>query len=237
MALSSPTTIGAVLYTIPFIIIALHSLNRYLKDRKNSEKKHVFYAFLCFSVAFTSSFIAYALVLPDMSRERDILVTFLFKLFDVVNMIGVFWLFVFLSDFMEKIKKYLPYVIIHLALTCIVIAVMPFDVKIDGANYIRERAELTSLSILFFWLLYWGIIAYRFWKHSGLMTKKIAIRRSRTMAVGGIIAVFAYICAILSNVVSSAILVYSAVFCGIFAGVVFYAGFIAPERLRRIWNK
>jgi len=238
MAVASATTILVFLYTLPFCIIALHSLKKYLSDKQSSEKKHVFYAFLCFSAAFISSSIASVLVLPDMSPERLIIVKIFFKLFDIINMIGVFWLFVFLADFTKNMKKYIPFVAVHLAITLIVIIVMPFGINIiEGAEYVRDRAEVTSLAILFFWFLYWGIIAYQFWKHSKLMKKKVSMRRSQTMSIGGVFAVLAYICAVLSNIAFSIILVYVAAFCGVTAGIVFYAGFIAPECFRRRWEK
>ena len=238
MALVSATTIGMFLCTLPFCIIAVHSFREYLMDKQDPKKKHVFYAFLCFSAAFILNLIAYIFVLPDMSPGRFMAVTALFKLFDAVNIAGVFWIFVFLTDFMGGMKRYLPLVFIHLGISLVLILGMPYGVDIiDGTNYVKDRAAVSSLAILAFWLLYWGIVAYNFWSHSKLMTKRVAARRSQMMSLGGVFSVLSYLCAIFSNVAASAILVHLALFFATAAGIVFYAGFVAPERLRRMWEE
>ena len=233
----SGTTIGILLYTIPFCILAFHSFGRYLNDKQNPQKKHIFYAFVSVSIGFMLNSIGALLVSPDMSTNQRMVVSALTTLFDAFNMIGVFWFFVFLTDFIERMKKYILFVAVHLAVTLIVILVTPADVIVLDAEHIRERSDVHSAAILFFWFLYFGMIAYQFWKYSGLMTKKTAIRRAQMMSAGALFAVFAYIFVIAAQVSQDAVLVYLAESCAVASGIVFYAGFVAPERLRRMLEK
>jgi len=244
MTLTSPTTTGALFYTLPFLMIAMHSLFRYLGDRENAGKKHIFYVFACFSISFALSFIAYALVTPDLIAEpasdpaRHTAVIVLFKLFDIINMIGVFFLFIFLIDFIGKMKDYMPIVIAHLAITVFLIAVMPYSVNmINGDSYVRERALTASFAILFYWITYWGLIAYKFWQHTKLMEKKVPIRKVQLMCLGGVIAVMTYIFAISSSLFSSKLLVNLAVIGGMLSGIVFYLGFYTPGWLRKLLER
>ncbi|ODS36299.1 MAG: hypothetical protein A7316_10155 [Candidatus Altiarchaeales archaeon WOR_SM1_86-2] len=101
--------VGILLYTLPFSIIAVHALREYLKDKEDSKKKHVFYAFASWSVGFTLDLIGALLVAPEMSPARIMVINVLFRLFDAFNVIGLFWLFIFLKDFMPQLKKYITH--------------------------------------------------------------------------------------------------------------------------------
>jgi len=233
----SITTIGISLFTLPFIIIAVHALREYLKDKQNPQKKHVFYAFLCISIGFISALISASILSPDMSPEKKMIVNTLFKSFDAFNTIGAFWLFIFLIDFIKKWRKYTPFVVVHLAITLVLILLTPAGVIILNGDHIIDRADVRSLAILVFWFLYWGLIAYEFWKHSRLMTKKIAIGRSQTMTAGAVLAISAYVLVVLAQLFQELTIQIFAQICAVASGIVFYAGFVAPEWLRRRWEK
>ena len=233
----SITAIGILLYTTPFCIIAVHSLREYLKDRQNSKKKHVFYAFISVSIGFILDLIGGLLVSPDMGPNKIMVVNILLRLFDAFNMIGVFWLFVFLTDFLEKWKRHIPFVVIHLGITFMLIFLTPAGLTVLEDGFVVERADTRAVAVLVFWFLYWGLIAYEFLKHSRLMTKKVAIRRSQMMCVGGVFAVLAYVFVILAKVYNNIMLGFSGEIFAILAGVVFYAGFVAPEWLKRRFGK
>ncbi|ODS40903.1 MAG: hypothetical protein A7315_07300 [Candidatus Altiarchaeales archaeon WOR_SM1_79] len=230
--------VGILLYTLPFSIIAVHALREYLKDKEDSKKKHVFYAFASWSVGFTLDLIGALLVAPEMSPARIMVINVLFRLFDAFNVIGLFWLFIFLKDFMPQLKKYIIPTLAYLSITLIVIFATPAAFHLTtGTEYIIDRAEIRNFAIIFFWFLYWGVIAYQFWSYSKLMTHKIAIRRSQTMGIGAVSAILAYVLVITAEAFQSMTQVYLAEIFAILAGVVFYAGFVAPERLRRMWGK
>jgi len=231
------TVIGVSLFTLPFCIIALHSLREHLKDRQNPQKKHVLYAFLCISTGFISGLIGAAMASPEMDPEKLMLVNTLFRSFDAFNMLGAFWFFVFLTDFIEKMKKYIPFVVIHLGVTLILILLTPARVIMLGTEPVIERAGIRSLTILFFWFLYWGLIAYQFLKHSRLMTKKVPMRRSQMMSAGAVFAVLAYVFAVLGGISQDIVFKLLSHTCAALSGIVFYAGFIAPEWLRKRWER
>ena len=69
------------------------------------------------------------------------------------------------------------------------------------------------------------------------MERKTAIRRSQMMSLGAFFAILAYILVILAKAFHSIFLELGGeVFAGL-AGVVFYAGFVAPAWLRRMWGE
>lgn len=121
----SATAIGILLYTIPFVIIAFYSLREYLKDKKNSQRKHVYYAFISWSVGFTLSLIGALLVSPNMSETMTLIVNTLFRLFDAFNVIGLFWLFIFLKDFVPKMEKYIIPSLAYVAITLLTVFLTP----------------------------------------------------------------------------------------------------------------
>jgi len=232
------TIIGMSLFTIPFCIIALHSLGSYLKDRQNRQKKHVFYAFLCISIGFISGMAGAAITSTDMSPDNLMAVNILFRSFDAFNTIGAFWFFVFLTDFIEKTKKYLPYVVIHLGITLMLILLTPAGViMLAGEEPIIDRAGVRSLALLFFWFLYWGIIAYQFLNYSKSMTKKVAIRRSRMMSAGAAFVILAYVFTIIAGISQDITFKFLSHTCAGLSGIVFYVGFVAPQWLKRMWEK
>jgi len=235
--MTSITIIGVSLFTLPFCIIALHSLGKYLNDKQNPQKKHVFYAFLCISIGFVSGLIGASILSSGMTPEKEIIVNVLFRLFDTFNTIGAFWFFVFLTDFIVKMKKYIPFVVIHLLITLILILLTPAGVIMLGDEPIIDRSGIRSIAILFFWFLYWGIVAYQFWKHSRLMTKKSSMRRSQMMSAGAVFAILAYVFTILAEVSQDITMKILSYFCATSSGIVFYIGFLAPKWLKRIWEK
>ena len=231
------TVIGVSIFTLPFCIIALHSLREYLNDRQNPQKKHILYAFLCISTGFISGLIGAAMASPEMGPEKLMIVNTLFRSFDAFNMLGAFWFFVFLTDFIERMKKYIPFVVIHLGITLILILLTPARVTMLGTEPAIERAGIRSLAILFFWFLYWGIIAYEFWKYSRVMTKKVPIRRSQMMGAGAVFAVSAYVFTEIAGISQDIIFKLLSHTCAALSGIVFYAGFVAPEWLRKRWER
>lgn len=232
------TIIGMSLFTIPFCIIALHSMGRYLKDRQNKEKKHVFYAFLCLSIGFISGMAGTAITSTVMAPDKIMVVNILFRSFDAFNTIGAFWFFVFLTDFIENTKKYLPYVVIHLGITLMLILLTPAGViMLAGGEPIMERAGIRSIALLFFWFLYWGIIMYKFLEYSKSMTKKVAIRRSQMMGAGAAFAILAYVFTIIAGITLDITFKFLSHTCAGLTGIVFYAGFIAPRWLKRMFEK
>lgn len=232
------TSIGVLLFAIPFTVIALHSFREYLRDKKNPKKKHLFYAFLCISTGCVINLACALMVSQNMSPSELMIVNVLSKLFDVFNIIGAFFGFCFLTDFMQNLKKYIPFVFIHMAITAIIIlSTKAGIIFIDGSEFAIDRAGIRSIAIIFFWFLYWSITAYQFWKCSRLMTNKVAMRRCQMMSTGAVFAVLAYVAVILAKVYQSTILVFFGEFSAMLAGVVLYIGFVAPERLRRRWEK
>ena len=229
----SITVVGILLFTLPFCVIALHSFKEYPGDRESRQKKHVFYAFLCISIGFISALTGASILSPDMSPEEKTIVNALFKSFDAFNTIGAFWLFVFLTDFIEEIKRYVPYVVIHLTITLMLIILTPAGVIMLGGEHIIERSDFRSIALLFFRFLYWGIIAQQFRKHSNMMTKKRAIRRSQMMSAGAIFAILAYVLVVAAQVFQTLAIQIFAQACAVLSGIVFYMGFVLPEWLRK----
>jgi len=236
--MASIIAIGILLYTIPFTIIALHAIREYLKDKQDSKKKHMCYAFAAWSIGFILDLIGALLVVPDMSPTRLMIVNTLFRLFDAFNIIGVFWLFIFLKDFVKPMKKYIIPTLIHMTISLILVFATQAGVIVTvGQEYIIDRAGIRSLAIIFFWFIYWSVIGYQFWKHSRLMTKRVAMRRSQMMSIGAVFAILAYVFVITSEAFQIIAHAYLAEFFAILAGIVFYAGFVAPKWLRRRWRK
>lgn len=233
----STVAIGILLYTIPFTIIALHSWKKYSSDRKNSQKKHVYYAFFSWSVGFILDLTGALLVSPDMNETTIFIANTLFTFFDAFNVIGLFWLFIFLKDFVPTMKRYLIPSLGHLAITLIVIFLTPSGFTIVGGNeYIIDRSDVKNLAIILFWFIYWSVIAYIFWKYSKSMTNHVAMRRSQTMSIAAVLAILAYVLVILADASKILLLNLAAEIFAILAGVVFYIGFIIPNWLRKIWE-
>lgn len=234
----SITMLGMLLFISPFIIMALHSLRNYLNDKENPQKKHVFYIFVTFSISFILDLIGASMLSPDMGPTQTMIVHTLLKVFDVLNMIAVFWFFVFLTDFVKSMKKYVPYVAIHLVITLILIIIMPFGVNIiDEGEFIEDRSDISSIAILLFWPLYLGISSYKFYGLSKLIIKKVAIRRLQMMSAGASLGIFAYVFAIFADVYQSVAINFSGEIFALVSGVIFYLGFVAPHWLRRRWEK
>ncbi len=229
--------IGILLCSVPFGLITLHALGEYLKDKKNPQKEHILYAFASIFAGFVLFCLpATLLASPGMGLERLAIVNNLFRLFDAANMIGLFWFFVFLTDFMEHMKQHLPLVVIHLLITLVAILVPPADILILDGGAIAARGTFRLISILLFWLLYLSMLAYKFWRHSILMKKKVARRRSQTLSIGAAFAVFTYVLLTFGEINQSLTWVLIAQISSIAAGVVFYLGFITPGWLRRMWK-
>lgn len=234
----STIAIGILLYAIPFTIIAFHSLGEYLEDRKNSQKKHVYYAFISFSIGFLLDLIGALLVSPGMSETTTFIVNTLFRLFDAFNVVGLFWLFIFLKDMIPEMKRYIIPSLAYVAITFLVIFLTPAKFILVGQeDYIIERENIRNLAIIFFWFIYWSVIAYSFFKYSKLMTNRVAMRRSQTMSIAAVFAILAYVFVITADASKILALVFAGEIFAILAGVVFYIGFIFPNWLRKIWEK
>ena len=232
----SITTIWQLLFTIPFTIIALHSIKEYLKDREDSKKKHVCYAFSSFSIGFVLNLVGVLMIPFNMGPGERLLVCFLSRLFDIFNVIGLLWVFVFLADFIEGMKKYLPFVFIHMAITVIIIISTKTSIVIVGHEIVTGRPDIRALAIIVFWFFYWGIVALKFWKFSRLTANKVVMRRCQMMSVGAVFAISAYLAKILSVAYQNLILHFSGEIFAAAAGVVFYIGFVVPEWMRRRWR-
>lgn len=234
----SSTAMGVALFTIPFTVIALHSLREYLKDKRDPKKKHIFYAFMFLSISFILDLIGALMLSPDMSPTKGFIVNALLKIFDFINMIGVFWFFVFLTDFADNLKKYIPLAAAHLLITLSIILVMPFGVTIlEGDDFIKDRAIITVVAIMFFWFLYWSIIAYQFWKISKLIQNKVTARRMQMMSAGAIFAILPYLFTITAAALQNFTINFAGEIFALASGILFYAGFIAPGWLRRRLEK
>lgn len=232
-------TIGVILYSASFFIIALYALKDYLEERDESrkaKKKYIFYAFASWSISFIFDLTGSLMVsLGETSLAEN-----LFMLFDAFNVIGVFFLFIFMTKFMTPMKRYIPWVSLHLALTLALIFLFPLSLTVDGTMYVKHYdgyAGITALAIVFFWFLYWGLIAYEFWKSSKLMTKRIAIIRSKMMSAGGVFAVLAYLFVMIAANRPHIAIILASQFFAMAAGIVFYVGFVAPKFLRKMFEK
>ncbi len=230
----SISTIGVFLYSLPFFYITLHSYRSYLKDKQDNKKKHVFYATLSVSIAFISGLAANSICSPEMSSEREILINALFKSFDAFNTIGVFWFFVFLTDFIVKLKRYIPFIVVHLGITLALILLTPAGViLIAGGEPLIDRAGIRTAAVLVFWFLYWTIIAHNFLEYSKLSGKKQVKLRCKLMSLGAAFAILAYLFAVLSVTYHEIILKLISYFCAGASGIVFYSGFVFPGWLRK----
>lgn len=238
---STTIAIGVFLFSIPFYIISFHSLKKYLEEdqtgQTKSQKKHIFYAFLTWSVGFTSAVIGAAMVSPAMEQATLITVVIMHKLFDAFNIIGCFFFFMFLTDFMENLKKHTLFFKAVLIITLILIFVTPSGVIITEDGHIPWRSGIASAAILFSWIISLAIISHQFWKHSKLMEKKVSIRRSQMISIGAFFMISAYIFVILAQVLTQGIMLVFGQISAIASGIVFYAAFAIPGWLRRIWEK
>ncbi|ODS35726.1 MAG: hypothetical protein A7316_03335 [Candidatus Altiarchaeales archaeon WOR_SM1_86-2] len=224
----------------PFWIITLFSFYDYLK-KGGDKRKHIFYAFFFFSIGFAAAAILNVVLVPGMSESDKVISGYLAYIFDCCNLIGLFWLFVFLTDFVDYMKKYIKYAAVHLIISLIIILALPVDiVPADGDVPMLERQGIKSIMLLSFWFLYWSIIAYQFWKHSGLMTRNVAIRRSQMMSIGAVFAIIAYIFIIISATQEGsarAILFFASNISAALCGIVLYLGFCAPAWLKAMWRR
>ena len=113
------------------------------------------------------------------------------------------------------------------------IILTPAGVIMLGGEHIIERSDFRSIALLFFWFLYWSIIAQQFWKNSKLMTKKRAIRRSQMMSIGAVFAILAYVLVVAAQVFQTIAIQIFTQACAVLSGIVFYVGFVLPEWLRK----
>lgn len=235
--------IGVFLFSLPFYIISVHSLKKYLEEKQTgqtkSQKKHIFYAFLIWSVGFTSAVIGAAMISPsmDMDSTTNTLVVILHKLFDAFNILGCFFFFVFLTDFVERLKKYIPFFTALLIITLLLIFVTPSGVLITEDGHIPWRSDIASAAILFSWIISFAIISLQFWKHSKSMQNNVAIRRSQMISIGAFFMISAYIFVISAQELTQGIMLVFGQISAITSGIVFYIAFVIPDWLRRIWEK
>ena len=231
--MASLTATGLFVFTLPFVFIAAHSIKEYLKDRDSNKKKHLCYAFVIITTSFIVDLIGALMISPVMEPTTCFIVKTLLKSFDFINMIAVFWFFIFLTDFIDDMKRYIPFVAFHLLLTLAVIAVMPFDVVIfEGNEFIEDRHIITIAAIFIFWFLYWSIIAYQFWDLSKFMTSKVAITKSQMMSAAAVFAILAYLSTIIAALSQIITINFVGQVFAIASGVFLYLGFVAPKRLQ-----
>ncbi len=221
---------GIFFTALLYSIIAVHSYSKYKKERKDAQRKHVFYAFAFVSLGFLADFTGALFLGPAMSASTLLLANSLFRLFDAFVVIGVYWFFVFLTDLSVPMKKYLNFVQAHAGITLLAILVTPASVAVAAQSFTIGRADVRAYAIILFWFVYWTVIAYTFWEHSKVVRRKQARLRLEMMSLGGVLAILAYAFEISA-------LIYFAEACAIASGIVFYLGFIAPERLQRVAKK
>jgi hypothetical protein len=181
-----------------------------------------------------------SIIISPGKSENITLAANLFMLFDAFNVIGVFFLFIFMTKFIDSMKKYITPVLIHLALTLALIFLFPLSLTVDGAVYVKHYdgySGITEFAIVFFGFLYWGLIAYEFRKSSKLMTKKTAVRKTQMMSIGGIFAILAYLFVMIASKYSYVTIIITSQFFAMASGVVFYIGFVSPGWLKRRWEK
>lgn len=227
------TLANAILLALVFVPLTIFLLIHYLRD-KTRKRLYLLIAFTFASVAFLIGLVEETIL--ALSGFQPLVGT-LFKFFDAFMMIGVFWFFVFLTEFAEDLKHYIPLSLSWLLIVLVAILISPLEIVKQGLSWSEIRGLWAGLAIMLYWLAHFGVIASQFWKHSRYLEEKEPRVRIKLMAGGAVFAVLAYAAVILFKFVFPHLLSLSEMIGGIFAimaGILFLLGAELPTWLKSL---
>lgn len=216
-----------------FVPITFLLLFHYLRD-KTPKRLHLLLAFTAASIGFIANVVEEVLAFGGYIFGASLA----FKLFDIFQMIGVFLFFVFLTDFVERQKRYLIFSYSVLLLVIFAIALSPVDFVKQGSALIELRyIWAAGIALLVYWITHFGVISYEFWRYSRLIKERLPRARMQLMALGCLYAVLAYLAVIVLKFVFPYQLVFTEIVGTVFAvvaGTLFYLGAETPHWLKSL---
>jgi hypothetical protein len=216
-----------------FIPLTALLLFHYLRD-KTPKRLHILLAFAAASIGFMANVIEEMLAIGEYMVGASIA----FKLFDIFQMVGVFLLFVFLTDFVEHHKRYIALSYSTLLVVIFAIALSPLELVRQGSALIEIRYIWTAgIGIIVYWLTHFGVISYEFWRYSRLIEERLPRARMQLIALGGLYAVLAYLAVIVLKLFFPGHLPFTEIVGAVFAvlaGTLFYLGAETPHWLKSL---
>lgn len=224
------TTVAAAAAYAPLtIVILLH----YLRDR-SIRRLHLLAAFVFFSLGLLASGTEEVMLVTGGPSAAA---TFIFRFFDIFSMVGVFWFFVFMSDFVDSQKRFVGFSAAWLLLVVVAILVSPVKmVRVDAA-WSEVRGVWSSAAVALYWLANFGAVSYQYFKHARLITERGPRRRIMLMGGGALAAIAPFILVTVIKLALPSMLVWSEVAASAFAvvsGALFYLGAETPSVLKPI---
>lgn len=168
--------LGALLFVFLTIILFLH-----FRRQPRPERLHVFIAFTFVSFGFLLFALDGIIFLFTGSVYQGVVVS---KLFDISLMVAVLWFYVFLTDFIEELKRYITVSLAALLVVVGLVTYLPVQLVREGSITIDVRHPVAGLAIVGYWMSHFILSYYAFWKYSRYMEEKEIRARALLMTIG-----------------------------------------------------
>lgn len=224
------------LATVLFASVSL-VLFAHFRRQPRPERRHIATAFAFVAFAFGVLLVEDVVYMGTGTLIEGAVAS---KIIDTSLMVAVVWFFLFLTDFMEELKRYLPVSLSGLVVVVALIAFSPVKLVKVGSVVYDVRSPLVGAAIVVFWFAHFVVGCYVFWRYGRFLEEREVRIRAGIMTAGITFAVLAYPIDIVVEIFFPQWLFATAfitVGVALLAGVLFLLGAETPKRLRRLLAK